>query len=64
MLVRVIARFWPGVDVPVLAALTPFMPFAIRLHLTVSLVGLLSLGFYLSPAMDLRPTSRGSCSAR
>ena len=59
VLVRVIARFWPGVDVPFLAALTPFMPFAIRLHLTVSLVGLLSLGFYLSPAMDLQADVAG-----
>ncbi len=59
VLVRVIARFWPGVDVPFLAALSPFMPFAIRLHLTVSLVGLLSLGFYLSPAMDLQADVAG-----
>jgi hypothetical protein len=59
LLVRVIARFWPGVDVPFLAALVPFMPFAIRLHLTVSLVGLLSLGFYLSPAMDLQADLAG-----
>jgi hypothetical protein len=35
------------------ARLAPFMPFAIRLHLAVSLVGLLSMGDYLSPAMDL-----------
>jgi hypothetical protein len=59
VLVRVVARYWPGVDVPFLAALTPFMPFAIRLHLTVSLVGLLSLGFYLSPAMDLQADLAG-----
>jgi uncharacterized membrane protein YphA (DoxX/SURF4 family) len=30
------------------------MPFALRMHLAVSLISLLSLGFYLSPAMDLR----------
>jgi hypothetical protein len=59
LLVRLLARFWPGVDVPWLAALVPFMPFAIRLHLTVSLVGLLSLGFYLSPAMDLQADLAG-----
>jgi hypothetical protein len=53
LLVRVIARFWPGVDIPFLARLVPWMPFAIRLHLAVSMIGLLSLGYYLSPAMDL-----------
>src|SRR5215208_5768235 len=46
--------FAHGVDVPALGRLAPFMPFAIRLHLAVSMVGLLSLGFYLSPAMDLQ----------
>ena len=59
LLVRVLARIWPGADVPFLARLVPFMPFAIRLHLTVSLVGLLSLGFYLSPAMDLQADIAG-----
>jgi uncharacterized membrane protein YphA (DoxX/SURF4 family) len=53
LLVRLIARFWPGVDVPFLARMAPFMPFAIRLHVGVALIGLLSLGVYLSPAMDL-----------
>lgn len=51
--VRLLARFWPGVDVPAIARLAPYMPFAIRIHLAVSLIGLLSLGHYLSPAMDL-----------
>jgi hypothetical protein len=51
--VRVAARFWDGVDVPVLARMAPWMPFALRIHLAVSLVGLLSMGDYLSPAMDL-----------
>ena len=51
--VRLVARRWPGVDVPFLARLAPFMPFAVRLHVGVSLIGLLSLGVYLSPAMDL-----------
>jgi hypothetical protein len=59
LLVRLLARMWPGLDVPFLARLVAFMPFAIRLHLTVSLVGLLSLGFYLSPAMDLQADPAG-----
>jgi hypothetical protein len=53
LLVRLIARFWPGLDIPFLARLVDWMPFAIRLHLAVSMIGLLSLGYYLSPAMDL-----------
>jgi hypothetical protein len=57
--VRVIARFFPGVDVPAVGRLAPFMPFAIRLHLAISMVGLLSLGFYLSPAMDLQADVAG-----
>ncbi len=52
--VRALSRFRSGVDVPFLARLVPYVPFAIRLHLAVSLLGLLSLGFYLSPAMDLQ----------
>ena len=59
LLVRLIAVYFPGVDVPALARLTPFMPFAIRLHLGVSLIGLLSMGVYLSPAMDLEATVGG-----
>jgi hypothetical protein len=51
--VRVIARRFPGKDVPFLARMAPWMPFALRMHLAVSLISLLSLGFYLSPAMDL-----------
>jgi hypothetical protein len=57
--VRLVARIAPGVDVPAVGRLAPFMPFAIRLHLAVSLVGLLSLGFYLSPAMDLQADFAG-----
>ncbi len=57
--VRLVARVVPGVDVPFLARLVPWMPFAVRLHLAVSLVGLLSLGFYLSPAMDLQADVAG-----
>ncbi len=52
--VRVLAARFPGVDVPFIARLAPWMPFAVRMHLAVSLVGLLSLGYYLSPAMDLQ----------
>ncbi len=51
--VRVASWAIPGLDVPFLGRLVPWMPFAIRLHLGVSLVGLLSMGDYLSPAMDL-----------
>jgi hypothetical protein len=57
--VRLLARVFPGVDVPAVGRLAPFMPFAIRLHLAVSMVGLLSLGFYLSPAMDLHANVAG-----
>jgi hypothetical protein len=59
VLVRLIARIRPGVDVPAIALLVPYVPFAIRLHLAVSMVGLLSLGFYLSPAMDLEADLAG-----
>ena len=57
--VRLVGHFWPGVDVPWLGRLAPFMPFAVRLHLAVSLVGLLSMGDYLSPDMDLPATPAG-----
>jgi hypothetical protein len=57
--VRAISRLWPGVDVPALGRLAPWMPFAVRIHLAVSLVGLLSMGVYLSPAMDLQPDLAG-----
>jgi hypothetical protein len=59
LLVRVLAARWPGIDVPALGRLAPYMPFALRLHLAVSLVGLLSLGVFLSPAMDLHATPAG-----
>jgi hypothetical protein len=52
--VRLLATRFPGVDVPFLARMAPWMPFALRLHLAVSLISLLGLGFYLSPAMDLQ----------
>ncbi len=57
--VRVLASVVPGVDVPFLARLAPWMPFAVRLHLAMSLIGLLSLGVYLSPAMDLESDLAG-----
>ncbi len=57
--VRVIATRFPGVDVPFLGRMAPYMPFAVRIHLAVSLVGLLSLGYYLSPAMDLEADVAG-----
>ncbi len=53
LLVRAVSTRWNGTDVPALAAMAPYMPFAIRLHLAMCLVGLLALGVYLSPAMDL-----------
>jgi hypothetical protein len=52
--VRLVARRWPGVDEPWLGRMAPWMPFAVRLHLAVSLVGLLAFGNYLAPTMDLR----------
>ena len=54
--VRLASRVWNGVDVPFLARMAPFMPFAVRIHLAVALVGLASMGVFLSPAMDL-PTN-------
>jgi hypothetical protein len=59
LLVRLIARLRPGVDVPFLGRMAPWMPFAARMHLAVSLVGLLSLGVYLSPEMDLQADVAG-----
>ena len=54
VLVRIASRWWNGVDVPFLARLAPYMPFAVRIHLAMCLLGLLALGVYLSPAMDLQ----------
>ena len=53
VLVRLASRAWNGVDVPPLARMAPYMPFAVRIHLAMCLVALLALGVYLSPAMDL-----------
>ena len=59
LVVRILGRAYPGVDVPFLGRMAPWMPFAVRMHLAVSLVGLLSLGVYLSPAMDLQADVAG-----
>ena len=59
VIVRLVGRRFPGIDIPFLGRLAPWMPFAIRMHLAVSLVALLSLGFYLSPAMDLQADVAG-----
>jgi uncharacterized membrane protein YphA (DoxX/SURF4 family) len=59
LLVRLAATRFPGVDVPFLGRMAPYMPFAVRIHLAVSMVGLLSLGYYLSPAMDLEADAAG-----
>ena len=59
LLVRFASMWRNGIDIPFLGALAPYMPFAVRLHLAVSLVGLLSLGYYLSPAMELEQDPAG-----
>jgi hypothetical protein len=59
LIVRLVAKAYPGVDVPFVGRMAPWMPFAVRMHLAVSLVGLLSLGVYLSPAMDLQADVAG-----
>ncbi|NUT54985.1 MAG: hypothetical protein HOQ03_03235 [Thermoleophilia bacterium] len=59
LLVRLAARAWPGVDVPLLARLVPWLPFAVRMHLGVALAGLLSGGFYLAPSMALEQSVTG-----
>ncbi|CAB4892640.1 unannotated protein [freshwater metagenome] len=52
--VRVVAaRWWSGVDVPAVAQLAEWTPFILRMHLGVSLVGMLSLGAFLAPPMEL-----------
>jgi hypothetical protein len=57
--VRLVAARFPGVDIPFVGRMAPYMPFAVRIHLAVSLIGLLSLGFYLSPNMDLEANVSG-----
>lgn len=53
LVVRLLARVRPGLDVPLLARLAPWLPFAVRMHLGIALAGLLSGGFYLAPSMQL-----------
>ena len=54
VVVRLIgSRVWDGIDVPRIASIAPYLPFVMRMHLGVSLVGLLSRGFFLSPTMPL-----------
>jgi uncharacterized membrane protein YphA (DoxX/SURF4 family) len=53
LLVRGLSFVRPGVDVPWLARLAPWMPFAVRMHLGIALAGLLSGGYYLAPSMEL-----------
>lgn len=57
--VRALAHVRDGVDVPQLARLAPWMPFALRLHVAVSLVGLLSAGAYLAPSLELANSVTG-----
>jgi hypothetical protein len=57
--VRLISRVWNGVDVPFLARMAPWMPFAVRIHLAVALMGLVAMGAFLSPQMDLPSTFYG-----
>lgn len=59
LLVRLLARVWPGVDAPLLARLVPWMPFAVRMHLGIALAGLLSGGSYLAPSMRLDESVTG-----
>ena len=59
LIVRILGRAYPGIDVPFLGRMAPWMPFVVRIHLAVSLIGLLSLGVYLSPAMDLQADVAG-----
>lgn len=59
VLVRALARLRDGVDVPALARLAPWMPFALRLHVGVSLVGLVSAGAYLAPSLELPNSPAG-----
>lgn len=54
IIVRVIGtRVWSGINIPAIASIVPYLPFVMRMHVGVSLVGLLSLGYYLSPTMPL-----------
>ncbi len=50
---RVAARWVPQPDIRWLERLVPWMPFSVRVHLAVALVGLLSAGVFLAPTMNL-----------
>ena len=51
--VRLVARRWPGVDIPLFGRMAPWMPFAARIHLTCTLIGMLAFGAFLAPPMEL-----------
>lgn len=53
LLVRGLSFVRSGIDVPALARLGPWMPFAVRMHLGIALAGLLSGGYYLAPSLKL-----------
>lgn len=54
LVVRFVAsRWWSGVELPAVARLAEWTPFILRMHVAVSLVGLLSLGAFLAPPMEL-----------
>ena len=38
LLVRLISTRWNGIDIPQLAAMAPYMPFAVRLHLATDVL--------------------------
>ena len=57
--VRLASRFRDGIEIPWLARMAPFMPFVARIHVAVSLLSLLSLGYYLSPAQHLSKSPAG-----
>lgn len=57
--VRLAGRFRDGIEIPWLARMAPFMPFVARIHVAVSLLSLLSLGYYLSPAQHLSKSPAG-----
>ena len=61
LLVRVVAARFPGVDVPFIGRMAPYVPFAIRIHLAV---GCCRSGTTCRPRWTWRPTWRASPWAR
>jgi len=60
LLVRIAGRRrFAGTDIPFLARLVPWMPFVVRLHISVALIMLASFGRYLTPAMHLHQSLSG-----